>query len=95
MVVVCSGAVAAVVRAVAVRGTLDLEERKKSRAEAESAAQDTLTIARSNQRLQHQLLSHPSPLATSHRLHGRHHAGTQPTTTPLPCYRAAVAASAS
>ncbi|KAH9016889.1 hypothetical protein EDB84DRAFT_708936 [Lactarius hengduanensis] len=55
VVVVCSGVACprAAVAAVAVRGTLDLEKTKKSRAEAESAAwemcatgktQDTLTI---------------------------------------------------
>ncbi|KAH9009887.1 hypothetical protein EDB84DRAFT_1446065, partial [Lactarius hengduanensis] len=58
-----------------VRGTLDLEEKKKVGREAESAAweivpQQTghLTIARSNQRLQHQLAPRTAPCG-----HATHH----------------------
>ncbi|KAH9008278.1 hypothetical protein EDB84DRAFT_1551529, partial [Lactarius hengduanensis] len=50
---------AAVVRVVAVRGTLDLEEEKKSRAEAESAAWEML---------QHQLAPRTAPCG-----HATHH----------------------
>ncbi|KAH9009232.1 hypothetical protein EDB85DRAFT_2283080 [Lactarius pseudohatsudake] len=77
VMVVCSGVACprAAVAAVAVRGTLDLEKTKKSRAEAESAAwemcatgktQDTLTICPNlpqQPRLQRQLLSHHDAVA--------------------------------
>ncbi|KAH9009597.1 hypothetical protein EDB84DRAFT_1546397, partial [Lactarius hengduanensis] len=86
VVVVCSGVACP-------RAAVAAVKKKKSRAEAESAAWEMCATGKTGHvdncpfqpRLQHQLLSHPSPLATSHRLHGRHHAGTQPTTSPFAC----------
>ncbi|KAH9037132.1 hypothetical protein EDB85DRAFT_2273535 [Lactarius pseudohatsudake] len=99
VVVVCSGvacpraAVAAVVTAVAVRGTLDLEEKKKVGGgricgvgnvchRQDAGHVDNCPVRFNNQGFN--VNCYHTHRRWPHRLHGRHHAGTQPTTTPLP-----------